>query len=71
MLSIVAPRVCFIDDDPAVRTVVARILRGVGIGVDCFVDPATCLVALRSQECDLLITNLKSDGVALRGVLSP
>jgi FixJ family two-component response regulator len=68
MLNIIEPCIFFVDDDPAVRAVVARILRGVGIKVDCFEGPAACLVALRSQRCDLLITDLKMpemDGIEL------
>ena len=34
-------------------------LRGIGIRTSCYTDPATCLVGLRSQECSLLITDLK------------
>jgi len=68
MMDLAASCVFLVDDDPDVRAVVARILRGVGIKVDCFEDPAMCLVALRSQRCDLLITDLKipeMDGVEL------
>jgi len=68
MLNIAAQRVFFVDDDPAMRRVVERILRGVGIKVDCFDDPATCLAKLRSQRCDLLITDMKMpemDGIEL------
>lgn len=68
MLNIAPQRVFFIDDEPAVCAAVARVLRGVGIEVDCFDDPATCLAKMRSQECDLLITDLKMpemDGIEL------
>ena len=68
MSNIVEPHVFFVDDDPALRKVVAIILRGVGIKVDCFDNPATCLAKLRSQRCNLLITDLKMpemDGIEL------
>jgi FixJ family two-component response regulator len=68
MLNVAARRVFFVDDDSAVRAVVARILREVAIKVDCFDDPATCLAELRSQRCNLLITDLKMpemDGIEL------
>lgn len=45
-----------------------RILRGIGIEVFCFDDPAMCLAQLRPQGCNLLITDMKMpemDGIAL------
>ena len=55
--------VFFVDDDQAVRDVVARILRGAGINVFCFADPARCLAKIHSQKCDLLITDLRMPGI--------
>ncbi|UCD51023.1 MAG: response regulator, partial [Phycisphaerales bacterium] len=68
MVNTVERSVFFVDDDPGVRRVVTRILRESGIKVVCFDDPVTCLVELRSQRCDLLITDLKMpemDGMEL------
>lgn len=62
--------VFILDDEPAVCDAIARILRGIGIKVLCFDNPATCLAKLRSQRCDLLITDLKMpemDGIELLG----
>jgi two-component system response regulator FixJ len=59
MENIAEQYVFFLDDDPAMREIVAKILRGVGIKVDCFDNPATCLAKLRSQRCNLLVTDLK------------
>ena len=66
MNKIVEQHVFFLDDDPAVREVVRRILEGSGIKVSCFSDPTICMAKLRSQKCSLLITDLKmpeKDGI--------
>jgi FixJ family two-component response regulator len=68
MRNITEQHVFFLDDDPAMREVVRRILEGAGIKVVCFDNPATCLARLRSQKCNLLITDLKMpemDGIEL------
>jgi len=68
MVYIAEQYVFFLDDEPEVREVVRRILEGIGIKVSCFSDPATCLASLRSQNCHLLITDLKMpemDGIEL------
>ena len=60
--------VFILDDEPAVCDAVARTLRGAGIKVFCFDNPATCLARLRSQRCNLLVTDLKMpemDGIEL------
>ena len=60
--------VFILDDEPAVCDAVARTLRGVGIKVFCFDNPATCLARLRSQKCNLLVTDLRMpemDGIEL------
>lgn len=59
MANIEGQHVFFLDDDPHLHRVVRRILEGAGIRVSCFADPATCIAKLRSQECSLLITDLK------------
>ncbi|MHC4436072.1 MAG: response regulator transcription factor, partial [Planctomycetota bacterium] len=65
----ITPNCVFIlDDEPAVCDAVARTLRGAGIKVFCFDNPATCLARLRSQRCNLLVTDLKMpemDGIEL------
>ena len=70
MTNIAKQYVFILDDEPAVCDAVARILRGVGIKVFCFDNPATCLARLRSQRCNLLVTDLKMpemDGIELLG----
>lgn len=62
MSGITGQHVFFLDDDLQLHRVVRRILEGVGIRISCFGDPATCLAKLRSQECNLLITDLRMPG---------
>ncbi|MHC4203214.1 MAG: response regulator, partial [Planctomycetota bacterium] len=68
MTNIAKQYVFFLDDDPAMCDVVRRILERSGIKVFCFDNPATCLARLRSQRCNLLVTDLKMpemDGIEL------
>jgi two-component system response regulator FixJ len=51
--------VFFLDDEPEVREVVRETLQESGVEVTCFGSPAECLAQLRSQRCDLLITDLR------------
>jgi len=58
----------FVDDEPKVRKVVGRTLEQLGSKVSCFACAADCLERLRSQMCDLLITDVKMpemDGIEL------
>jgi len=58
----------FIDDEPIIREVIRETLEGLGFNVSSFGSPTECLAQLRSQECDLLITDLKmpeKDGIDL------
>jgi len=58
----------FLDDESEVRNVVKETLEGADIKVTCFACPAECLAQLRSQKCDLLITDLRmpeKDGLEL------
>jgi len=60
--------VFFVDDEPSVRQVIAETLEQVGLKVSCFASAADCLEHLGSQECDLLITDLRlpeMDGIEL------
>ncbi|UCC99230.1 MAG: response regulator transcription factor [Phycisphaerales bacterium] len=52
-------QVFFVDDELAVCTAVRETLEESNISVRCFTHPAECLAQLRSQRCDLLITDLK------------
>ena len=60
--------VFFLDDESEVRNVVKETLEGADIKVTCFACPTECLAQLRSQKCDLLITDLRmpeKDGLEL------
>ncbi len=49
----------FVDDEPAIRKVVSSTLESVEMKVTCFASASECLEQLRSQRCDLLITDVK------------
>lgn len=53
----------FVDDDPRVRKVICRTLERIGSKVSCFACAADCLEQLRSQRCDLLITDVVMPGM--------
>ena len=58
----------FLDDEPTIREVVRETLEDSNFKVSCFGSPTECLACLRSQKCDLLITDLKmpeKDGIEL------
>ena len=57
-----------VDDEPKVCEVICETLEKSGAKVSCFSRAAECLEQLRSQRCDLLITDLKMpemDGIEL------
>ncbi|MHC4117920.1 MAG: response regulator transcription factor [Planctomycetota bacterium] len=61
-------RVFFVDDEPNIRRTVRETLEPLGLKVNCFADAAECLKNLESQNCDLLITDLRMpemDGIEL------
>jgi len=53
----------FVDDQTDVCKAVCSTLEETGFKVSCFSCGADCLVQLRSQKCDLLITDLKMPGI--------
>ncbi|MDD5063641.1 MAG: response regulator [Phycisphaerae bacterium] len=58
----------FVDDEPAICRSVSQTLTRSGYTVSCFTDADLCLQQLRSQSCDLLITDVrmpKMDGIEL------
>ena len=64
----VEKHIFFLDDEPTIREVVKETLEDSKFKVSCFDNPTECLVRLRSQRCDLLITDLKmpeKDGIEL------
>ncbi len=53
-----------VDDDAAVLEAVRITLERVGADLCCFSDGASCLKALHSASCDLLITDVKMPGMS-------
>lgn len=57
-----------VDDEVKVLEVIGETLGSLSVEVTCFVHPARCLERLGSQECDLLIADLRMpemDGIEL------
>jgi FixJ family two-component response regulator len=68
MANIVEKRIFFLDDEPTICVVVKEALEDSDFTVSCFDNPTECLARLRSEKCDLLITDLKmpeKDGIEL------
>ena len=68
MANKVKQHIFFLDDEPKIREVVRETLEGSKFKVTCLGNPFECLTRLRSQKCDLLITDLKmpeKDGMEL------
>ena len=57
------PRILVVDDEEAVRDLIARSLSGAEYEVDTAEDGATAVERLQSTDYDLLITDLKMPGV--------
>ncbi len=68
MTNITKQHIFFVDDEPKVLKMVGRTLEQAGLKVSCFAHVAECLKQLRSQTCDLFITDVKMpemDGIEL------
>ena len=59
MAESVKRHIFFLDDEPEVREAVRDTLQESDVDVECFESPTECLAQLRSNRCDLLITDLK------------
>jgi two-component system, LuxR family, response regulator FixJ len=58
-----AAQVVFVDDEPAVCSVVHKTLERAGASVACFQNAQDCLRHLAARPCDLLITDVKMPGM--------
>ena len=68
MIDIAKQHVFLVDDEPGVLKMVGRTLERFGLKVSCFGCGSDCLKELRSETCDLLITDVKMpemDGIEL------
>ena len=68
MINSTEQHIFFVDDESKVCKAVSRTLEQLGSKVSCFACAADCLEQLRSQTCDLLITDVKMpemDGIEL------
>jgi len=54
--------ICFVDDEPNIRTVIKRILNDRGYHTTCFANAEDCLVALHSRKFACLITDVNMPG---------
>jgi two-component system response regulator FixJ len=57
-------RIFFVDDEPKVQEFVGEALEKAGFRVSCFAGAADCLEKLRTDRCDLLITDVKLLGMS-------
>jgi two-component system response regulator FixJ len=55
--------VFFVDDDPGIRRAVQKTMESAGIHVNVFVSAEDCLAALSQQTCDVLITDVRMEGM--------
>ncbi len=63
MINSTEQHIFFVDDEPKVRKAIGRTLERLGSKVSCFACAADCLEQLRSETCDLLITDVKMPGM--------
>lgn len=56
-------QIFFVDDEPKVREVIGDTLEQLEVKVACFASGPECLEQIKSQRCDLLITDLKMTGM--------
>jgi len=53
----------FVDDNAGMRKATAKILSNLDCEVSCFANAEDCLNQINSQECDLLITDVRMPGI--------
>jgi FixJ family two-component response regulator len=55
--------VFFVDDEPAIGKAVSITLQELPCRVTCFTNAPDCIEALKTQDCDLLITDVNMPGM--------
>jgi FixJ family two-component response regulator len=53
----------FVDDEPAIRRAARRAMESSGMHVSVFPSGQDCLAALSQETCDVLITDIRLDGM--------
>lgn len=64
MTNISKLHIFFVDDEPKVRELVGGTLEQAGFKASCFASAVDCLEQLRTDRCDLLITDVKLPGMS-------
>jgi FixJ family two-component response regulator len=57
------PKVFFVDDEATMRTTIADALSKLGYEVTCFANAKNCLMEVERTGCNLLISDVKMDGM--------
>jgi FixJ family two-component response regulator len=57
------PKIFFVDDEAAMRTTIADTLGKLGYEVTCFANAKNCLLEVEQTGCNLLISDIKMDGM--------
>jgi FixJ family two-component response regulator len=55
--------VFIVDDEPAIRMAVQRVLESLGMHVSVFSSAQDCLAALSHEACDVVITDVRMEGM--------
>ncbi|MHC4121377.1 MAG: response regulator transcription factor [Planctomycetota bacterium] len=63
MADAITRHIFFVDDEPGIRAAVSKTLGSAEMNVTCFASAHKCLEQLRSQRCDLLITDVRMPGM--------
>jgi FixJ family two-component response regulator len=57
------PKIFFVDDEETMRTTIADTLSKLGYEVTCFANAKNCLAEVEQKGCNLLISDIKMDGM--------
>ena len=65
-----AARILIVDDDPAVRQIIAALLKRDGMSADIAVDGEAAIAMLRKEKYDAVVLDLMMPRVDGRGVIA-